>query len=92
VSELFNQKWKMENQKLKLPIGIQTFEELRTDGYVYIDKTQYLVNMIESGKIYFLARPRRFGKSIAVSTFNALFSGKKELFKKTLYLCGMLYN
>jgi hypothetical protein len=71
----------MENKKLNLPIGIQTFEKLRTGGYVYIDKTQYLVKMIETGNIYFLARPRRFGKSLTVSTFEAIFSGKKELFK-----------
>ena len=67
--------------KLKLPIGIQTFEEIRKDGYVYVDKTKYLVELIDTGKIYFLARPRRFGKSLTVSTFEALFSGNKELFK-----------
>ena len=60
---------------------MQTFEELRTKGYIYVDKTKYFVNMIDTGKIYFLARPRRFGKSLTVSTFDALFSGKKELFK-----------
>ena len=71
----------MENKRLKLPIGIQTFEELRKDGYVYVDKTEYLVNLMTTGKIYFLARPRRFGKSLTVLTFDALFSGKKEIFK-----------
>jgi len=71
----------MEHKRLKLPIGIQTFEEIRTDGYVYVDKTKYLINMIDTGKIFFLARPRRFGKSLTISTFDALFSGKKELFK-----------
>ena len=71
----------MENKRLKLPIGIQTFETIRTEGYVYVDKTKYFVDLIDSGKIYFLARPRRFGKSLTVSTFDALFSGKKELFK-----------
>ena len=71
----------MENKRLKLPIGIQTFETIRTEGYVYVDKTGYLVDLIDTGKIYFLARPRRFGKSLTVSTFDALFSGKKELFK-----------
>ena len=70
----------MENKRLKLPIGIQTFEDIRKGGYVYIDKTKYLVNLIDSGKIYFLARPRRFGKSLTVSAFDALFSGEKELF------------
>jgi len=68
-------------KRLKLPIGIQTFETLRTEGYVYVDKTKHLINMIDSGQIYFLARPRRFGKSLTVSTFDALFSGKKDLFK-----------
>ena len=71
----------MENKRLKLPIGIQTFETIRAEGYVYVDKTKQLVDLINSGKIYFLARPRRFGKSLTVSTFDALFSGKKELFK-----------
>jgi len=71
----------MENKRLKLPIGIQTFEKIRTKGYIYVDKTKYLVELIETGEIYFLARPRRFGKSLTVSTLDALFSGKKELFK-----------
>ena len=71
----------MENKKLNLPVGIQTFEELRTRGCVYVDKTRYLVDLIDTGKIYFLARPRRFGKSLAVTTFEALFSGNKVLFK-----------
>jgi len=71
----------MEKKRLKLPVGIQTFEELRTRGYVYIDKTQFLVELIDKGKFYFLSRPRRFGKSLTISTFDALFSGKKELFK-----------
>ena len=71
----------METKRLKLPVGIQTFETLRTDGYLYVDKTKYLVDLIDQGAIYFLARPRRFGKSLTVSTFDALFSGKKDLFK-----------
>ena len=71
----------MEKKRLKLPVGIPTFEELRSNGYVYVDKTKYLVELIDSGKIYFLARPRRFGKSLTVSTFEALFSGWKHLFK-----------
>jgi len=71
----------MENKKLKLPIGIQTFETIRTEGFVYVDKTKYLVDMINSGNLHFFARPRRFGKSVTVSTLYALFSGKKELFK-----------
>jgi predicted methyltransferase len=71
----------MKKKRLKLPIGIQTFEKLRQEGYVYVDKTKYLIELIEQGQIYFLARPRRFGKSLTISTFDALFSGKKELFK-----------
>ena len=71
----------MENKRLKLPAGIQTFEEIRNDGYVYVDKTKYLIDLIDNGKTYFLARPRRFGKSLTVSTFDALFSGEKNLFE-----------
>ena len=71
----------MEQKRLKLPIGIHTFEKLRTGGNVYVDKTKYLVELIDKGEIYFLARPRRFGKSLTVSTFDALFSGEKGLFK-----------
>ena len=65
----------------KLPVGIQTFEEIRSENYIYVDKTKYLVNLIDTGKIYFFARPRRFGKSLTVSTFEAMFSGKKKLFE-----------
>jgi hypothetical protein len=65
----------------KLPIGIQTFDAIRNDGYLYVDKTQYLLDLIDSGKAYFLSRPRRFGKSLTISTFDALFSGKKDLFR-----------
>ena len=65
----------------KLPIGIQTFEKIRSEGYIYVDKTEYLVNLIDNGVVYFLSRPRRFGKSLTVSTLEALFSGKRELFK-----------
>jgi len=68
-------------QVRKLPIGIQTFETLREENFVYVDKTKYLVDLIDRGNVYFLARPRRFGKSLTISTFDALFSGKKELFK-----------
>jgi hypothetical protein len=70
----------METPVYKLPIGIQTFEKIREGEYVYVDKTRYLVNLIENGQVYFLARPRRFGKSLTVSTLEALFSGKKDLF------------
>jgi hypothetical protein len=65
----------------KLPIGIQTFAKLRGESYLYVDKTRYLVDLIDNGSVYFLSRPRRFGKSLTVSTFDAIFSGKKELFR-----------
>ena len=68
-------------ERLKLPKGIQTFEKIRTGGFIYVDKTQYLVDLINQSGIYFFARPRRFGKSLTVTTFDALFSGRKELFK-----------
>jgi hypothetical protein len=71
----------METTPKKLPIGIQTFKEIREENYLYVDKTEFLVNLIDSGKVYFLARPRRFGKSLTVSTLDAMFSGKKELFR-----------
>ncbi|MCL2072404.1 MAG: ATP-binding protein [Marinilabiliaceae bacterium] len=71
----------MKHKKLKLPVGIQRFEEIRKGGFVYVDKTKYVVEMIRNGKIYFLARPRRFGKSVIVSTLEAIFAGEKELFK-----------
>ena len=65
----------------KLPVGIQTFEKIRIDNSIYVDKTRFLVNMIDTGKIFFFARPRRFGKSLTASTLDAMFSDKKELFK-----------
>ncbi|MBQ9282934.1 MAG: ATP-binding protein [Treponema sp.] len=65
----------------KLPIGIQDFEDLRQNAYVYVDKTKHVYNLVTKGKPYFLSRPRRFGKSLLVSTLEAYFLGKKELFK-----------
>ncbi len=63
------------------PIGIQTFEEIRKHDYVYIDKTEYVYRMTHTdGKYFFLSRPRRFGKSLLVSTFQSYFAGKKNLF------------
>ena len=64
------------------PIGIQTFEEIRKLDNLYIDKTEYIYRMTHTdGKYFFLSRPRRFGKSLLVSTFQSYFEGKKELFK-----------
>lgn len=64
----------------KLPVGIQDFEGLRKDGYIYIDKTEYIYRLVHEGKPYFLSRPRRFGKSLLLSTMKAYWEGKKELF------------
>ncbi|GHT23771.1 ATPase AAA [Bacteroidia bacterium] len=65
----------------KLPIGIQDFEKLRTDSYLYVDKTAYIHRIVNEGCPYFLGRPRRFGKSLFLSTLKAYFQGKKELFE-----------
>ena len=63
------------------PIGIQNFESLRKDGYFYIDKTALIYQLVKTGRYYFLSRPRRFGKSLLLSTLEAYFQGKKELFE-----------
>ena len=63
------------------PIGIQNFEKLRLGGYFYIDKTALIYKMVKTGSYYFLSRPRRFGKSLLISTLEAYFQGKKELFE-----------
>ena len=68
-------------QKRKYPVGIQSFEKLRKDGYLYVDKTPLIYKMITEGCPYFLSRPRRFGKSLLVSTLAAVFEGKRELFE-----------
>ena len=65
----------------KLPIGIQSFEYIRNQGYLYVDKTALIYKMATMGKPYFLSRPRRFGKSLLLSTIEAYFQGKRELFK-----------
>ena len=64
----------------KLPIGIQTFREVREDGYYYVDKTRYIRCLLDGGKHYFLSRPRRFGKSLFLDTLKELFEGSEELF------------
>ena len=63
------------------PIGIQTFEKIRKGGFLYVDKTKYVYDVCHPGQFVFLSRPRRFGKSLLTSTFDAYFSGRKELFK-----------
>lgn len=67
--------------KMIYPIGIQNFESLRDDGYVYVDKTALVYELANTGRYYFLSRPRRFGKSLLLSTLDAYLSGKRELFK-----------
>ncbi|MGM9813185.1 MAG: AAA family ATPase [Muribaculaceae bacterium] len=72
----------MENKTLKrLPVGIQTYEKMVESGCLYIDKTEYIYKMVNYSNYIFLSRPRRFGKSLLVSTLQAYFGGKKELFK-----------
>jgi len=66
--------------KQKLPIGIQHFREIRENQFLYVDKTEAIFRLTESGKFFFLSRPRRFGKSLTLSTLKALFKGQKELF------------
>ena len=63
------------------PIGIQNFESLCQDGYIYIDKTELIYQLVKTGRYYLLSRPRRFGKSLLISTLEAYFLGKKELFE-----------
>ena len=66
---------------LKLPIGLQSFASLRNDGFAYVDKTKLVYDLAQNGKYIFLSRPRRFGKSLLISTLKAYFQGKKELFE-----------
>ena len=66
---------------MKFPVGVQTFEKIREEGYVYVDKTDLIYQLVSTGTIYFLSRPRRFGKSLLVSTLKNYYLGKKELFQ-----------
>ena len=65
----------------KLPIGVQSFTGLRKDNYLYVDKTEYIYRLTQSGNQFFFIRPRRFGKSLIISTLKAYWEGKQELFK-----------
>ena len=65
----------------KIPIGVQSFEVMRNDKFLYVDKTEFIFKLTNSNRVYFLSRPRRFGKSLFLSTLEAYFLGKKELFK-----------
>lgn len=76
---------------MRYPIGIQNFGEIRRDGYVYVDKTSLMWKMVDEGKYYFLSRPRRFGKSLLLSTMEAFFSGERELFRG-LYVDGVEWD
>ncbi len=67
--------------EMKFPVGIQQFEKIRQGGYVYIDKTKYIYDLVDRGCYYFLSRPRRFGKSLLMSTIEAYLSGRKDLFE-----------
>ena len=71
----------MKGRKLRYPIGDQDFKSLRDGGFVYVDKTQYIEKILEGSKYYFLARPRRFGKSLFLSSLRYFFEGKRELFQ-----------
>ncbi|MCC8113474.1 MAG: AAA family ATPase [Bacteroidales bacterium] len=73
----------MERRKVKYPVGEHNFRDLREGGFLYVDKTQLVYELIELGKFIFLSRPRRFGKSLLLSTIESYFSGEKELFAGT---------
>jgi hypothetical protein len=68
------------NEEMKYPIGIQTFEKIKTNDFAYVDKTAYVYRLATQGSCYFLSRPRRFGKSLLLSTLKAYFLGQKEMF------------
>ncbi|MEL3905407.1 MAG: AAA family ATPase, partial [Treponema sp.] len=65
----------------KIPIGVQSFEVLRNDNFIYVDKTEFIWKLAIESRVHFLSRPRRFGKSLFLSTLKAYFLGQKELFK-----------
>ena len=76
----------MENRQLarekimkRLPVDLQSFEALREDDCLYVDKTQYINKMLETGRYFFISRPRRFGKSLMISVLKCFFENKKEL-------------
>ena len=71
----------MNNTFRIYPIGIQSFEDLRNNNNVYVDKTELIYRLANTNKVYFLSRPRRFGKSLLVSTLDAYFRGRKDLFQ-----------
>ena len=66
---------------MKYPIGIQDFGKIRNEGYVYLDKTDLIYDLVHNGNIYFLSRPRRFGKSLLISTLECYFKERKNCLK-----------
>src|SRR6056297_1341830 len=76
----------------RLPIGIQDFQYMMENNYLYIDKTKYLHMLKDKGKFYFMSRPRRFGKSLTISTYDCMFRGEKELFKDTWLYDNWAFN
>lgn len=70
----------MVTRNPRYPIGVQSFEKIRTEGYLYIDKTSYIRQLLDLGGVFFLSRPRRFGKRLFLSTLDSYFRGRKELF------------
>ena len=68
------------NTAIKYPVGIQSFQEIREGNYIYVDKTPF-IPLLQKGKYYFLSRPRRFGKSLLLSTLEAFYKGRRDLFK-----------
>ena len=79
-------------QVRKLPVGIQSFEVLRADGCLYVDKTAMIYRLVSTSNSYFLSRPRRFGKSLLLSTFEAYFDGRKDLFEGPLNYPEIISN
>ena len=71
----------MAQQTVKYPVGVQSFEKIRKGGYIYVDKTEIIWKLINSGDIFFLSRPRRFGKSLLLSTIESYFKGQRDLFE-----------
>jgi len=69
------------SHRRKLPIGIQTFSDIREGNYYYVDKTPHIERLVNQNKYYFLSRPRRFGKSLLLDTLRCLFEGRQALFE-----------
>ena len=79
--DIFAKKNEIDMERRHFPVGIETFPEIVSGNYVYVDKTQYIHRLVSGGKYYFLCRPRRFGKSLLLSTLEAFFEGRRDLFE-----------